>query len=242
MKQAWSGARPSSGLIWSAIFLSLAFVFLPKPLNAQRLAQSLDANWHSVTHYLDLMCDLLLVRRLPPWASNEGKRLVKSPKIYVRDSGLLHVLLGLNSLDAVLGHPVAGASWEGFVIEALLAEARDNARAFFYRTHAGAEIDLVLEIAPGRRWAIEIKKSTAPTIGKGFTVAADDIKAERRIVVHKGEHVFRCVAVLRPCLCWKRSRRYRQKVEREVRSRQAHRQTPSRKIVWKYTLRKNALT
>lgn len=159
-------------------------------LNAQRLAQSLDANWHSVMHYLDLMCDLLLVRRLPAWASNEGKRLVKSPKIYVRDSGLLHVLLGLHSLDAVLGHPVAGASWEGFVIEALLAAVRDTARAYFYRTHAGAEIDLVLEFAPGRRWAIEIKKSTVPTVGKGFTVAADDIKAERRIIVHKGEHIF----------------------------------------------------
>lgn len=155
-------------------------------LNAQRLAHSLDANWHSVMHYLDLMCDLLLVRRLSPWARNEGKRLVKSPKVYVRDSGLLHSLLGLGSLNDVLGHPVAGASWEGFVIEALIAAALTATRAYFYRTQAGAEVDLVLEFSADRRWAIEIKKSSAPTIGKGFTIAADDLSAERRIVVHKG--------------------------------------------------------
>jgi predicted AAA+ superfamily ATPase len=155
-------------------------------LNAQRLAHSLDANWHSVMHYLDLMCDLLLVRRLSPWARNEGKRLVKSPKVYVRDSGLLHTLLGLGSLNDVLGHPVAGASWEGFVIEALIAAAPTATRAYFYRTQAGAEVDLVLEFSADRRWAIEIKKSSAPTIGKGFTIASDDLSAERRIVVHKG--------------------------------------------------------
>ncbi len=159
-------------------------------LNAQRLAQSLDANWHSVTHYLGLMCDLLLVRRLSPWARNEGKRLVKSPKIYVRDSGLLHALLGVGTLNDLLGHPVAGPSWEGFVIEALIAAAPMATRACFYRTQAGAEIDLVLEFTADRRWAIEIKKSSVPGIGKGFTIAADDLAAERRIVVHKGGHSY----------------------------------------------------
>lgn len=159
-------------------------------LNAQRLAHSLDANWHSVMHYLDLMCDLLLVRRLSPWARNEGKRLVKSPKVYVRDSGLLHALLGLGTLNDVLGHPVAGASWEGFVIEALIAAAPTATRAYFYRTQAGAEVDLVLEFTADRRWAIEIKKSSAPTIGKGFTIASDDLAAERRIVVHKGDETY----------------------------------------------------
>ncbi len=159
-------------------------------LNAQRLAQSLDANWHSVMHYLDLMCNLLLVRRLPPWTRNEGKRLVKSPKVYVRDSGLLHSLLGLNDIDAVLSHPVAGLSWEGFVIEALIAAAQDKAQAYYYRTASGAELDLVLEFSLDKCWAIEIKKSMAPTFGKGFTVAANDIRAERRIVVHKGTESF----------------------------------------------------
>ncbi len=159
-------------------------------LNAQRLAKSLDANWHSVMHYLDLMCDLLLVRRLAPWARNQGKRLVKSPKTYVRDSGLLHALLGLHELNDVLGHPIAGASWEGFAIEALIAAAPMGVQPYFYRTHAGAEIDLVLELTPERRWAIEIKKSSAPSLGKGFTVAANDIQAERRMIVHKGDHAF----------------------------------------------------
>lgn len=159
-------------------------------LNAQRLAQSLDKNWHSVMHYLDLMCDLLLVRRLPPWARNAGKRLVKSPKVYVRDSGLLHALLGLGSLHAVLGHPVAGPSWEGFVIEALIAAAPTATRAFFYRTQAGAEADLVLEFTADQRWAIEIKKSSAPTLGKGFAIASADLAAQRRIVVHQGDESY----------------------------------------------------
>ena len=159
-------------------------------LNAQRLAQSLDADWKTVTRYLDLMCDLLLVRRLPPWQRNEGKRLVKSPKVYVRDSGLLHALLGLKNLNDVLGHPVAGASWEGFVIEALISAAPQGTRAYHYRTQAGAEADLVLEFSPDRRWAIEIKKSSAPTVGRSFTVSSDDLKAGRRILVHKGPETF----------------------------------------------------
>jgi uncharacterized protein len=159
-------------------------------LNAQRLAQSLDADWHTVTRYLDLMCDLLLVRRLAPWQRNEGKRLVKSPKVYVRDSGLLHALLGLKNLNDVLGHPVAGASWEGFVVEALIAAAPQGTRFYHYRTQAGAEADLVLEFSPDRRWVVEIKKSSAPTIGRSFTVSSDDLEAERRILVHKGAETF----------------------------------------------------
>ncbi len=159
-------------------------------LNAQKLAQSLGADWHSVMHYLDLMCDLLLVRRLPPWGREQRKRLVKAPKVYVRDSGLLHSLLGLSDIEAVLSHPVAGLSWEGFVIEALIAAARDKAQAFNYRTASGAELDLVLEFTTGKCWAIEIKKSSVPQVGKGFTVSANDIGAERRIVVHKGAETY----------------------------------------------------
>lgn len=159
-------------------------------LNLQRLAHSLDANWHSVNHYLGLLSDLLLVRRLAPWSVNLGKRLIKSPKIYVRDSGLLHSLLGLNSIDQVLSHPVAGTSWEGFVIEALIAVSPPSAKPYFYRTVVGAEIDLVFEFDNGERWAIEIKKSTAPSVGRGFWTAAEDIQASRRILVHKGVETF----------------------------------------------------
>lgn len=158
--------------------------------NARRLGNSIDVNNQSAARYLEALADLLLVRRLSPWFVNHGKRLVKAPKIYVRDTGLLHALLGLRDLEAVLGHPVAGASWEGLVIETLLAAAADKAQGFFYRTHAGAEIDLVLEFSTTRRWAIEIKKSSAPSVGRGFTVACTDIDAERRLVVHKGKEGF----------------------------------------------------
>ena len=158
--------------------------------NGHRLAQSLGVGWHAVAHYLDLLVDLLLVRRLQPWTANIGKRLVKSPKIYLRDSGLLHSLLNLPTLNDVLGHPVAGASWEGFALEAILAAAPDGAKAYFYRSAAGHEIDLVLELAASRRWAYEFKKSLSPAVEKGFHIACADIKAERRILVYSGHESY----------------------------------------------------
>jgi len=155
-------------------------------LNAQRLAASLGVTWHTAAHYLDLMVDLLLVRRLQPWAANTGKRLVKSPKVYVRDSGLLHTLLGLPTLDDVLGHPVAGPSWEGHAIEAILAAAPASARAYHYRSAVGHEIDLVLEFSASRRWALAFKKSSAPHVEKGFHIACEALRAERRFLVYPG--------------------------------------------------------
>jgi uncharacterized protein len=160
-------------------------------LNASRLAASLEVSSPTVSRYIDLLADLLLVRRLPPLIANVGKRLVKSPKVYVRDSGLLHALLSLRSLPEVLGHPVAGSSWEGFVLESLLAVAPDDASASFYRTAAGAEVDLVLDL--GRklgRWAIEIKRTVAPSVSKGLRVAIEDLKPDRTFIVHGGEKVF----------------------------------------------------
>lgn len=156
-------------------------------LNANRLAQSLGVNWHTVSHYLDLLVDLLLIRRLPPWTANTGKRLVKAPKIYLRDSGLLHALLNLPSSDDVLGHPVAGASWEGFALEALLAAAPPGSKPYFYRSASGHEIDLVLELTASKRWAFEFKKSLSPTVERGFHVAAADIKVERRFLIYPGQ-------------------------------------------------------
>jgi hypothetical protein len=160
-------------------------------LNAQRLAQSLGVSWSSVSHYLDLMSDLLLLRRLKPWSANTGKRLVKQPKVYLRDSGLLHALLNLPALDDVLGHPVAGESWEGFAIEAILAAAPSGTKPYFYRSATGHEIDLVLEFSGTRRWAIEIKKSSAPTIERGFHVAAADIAAKRKLLVYSGTEAYK---------------------------------------------------
>ncbi|MFM9954080.1 MAG: ATP-binding protein [Opitutaceae bacterium] len=159
-------------------------------LNAASVAGAIGVSGQTVGRYLDLMVDLLLVRRLPPWSKNAGKRLVRSPKVYVRDSGLVHALLGLRDLEAVLGHPVTGGSWEGFVIENLLAAAPSGTSACFYRTAVGAEIDLVLDLPPKERWAIEIKRSSAPVLSKGFYLGCGDIKATRRMVVHAGEDTF----------------------------------------------------
>ncbi|MDP1613216.1 MAG: DUF4143 domain-containing protein [Sulfuritalea sp.] len=124
----------------------------------------------------------MLVRRLPAWHGNAGKRLVRAPKVYVRDSGIVHALLGLADMEAVLAHPVAGASWEGFVIEQLLAAA-PAAEASFYRTSHGAEADLVLSFKSGETWVVEIKRSSAPTVSRGFHLAAADVNAARKLLV-----------------------------------------------------------
>ena len=157
------------------------------PLNAAQLARGLAVDGKTIARYLDLLVDLLLVRRLSPLHANVGKRLVKSPKVYIRDSGIVHTLLGLNDRDAVLGHPVAGGSWEGFVLENLLAVAPERVKAWFYRTAAGAEVDLVLEMPSGSRWAIEIKRGLAPKLDKGFHHAREDLEPERSFVVYSGD-------------------------------------------------------
>lgn len=156
-------------------------------LNVSRLATALAVSAPTVGRYIDLLADLLLVRRLTPCHANVGKRLVKSPKVYVRDSGLVHALLGLENLDDIAGHPVVGASWEGFVIENLAAAAPMGTTASFYRTAAGAEIDLILDLPKRRRWAVEIKRGLSPRIDKGFHLACEDLKPTRRFVVYSGD-------------------------------------------------------
>lgn len=160
-------------------------------LNASRLAASLEVSSPTVSRYVDLLTDLLLVRRLPPFLPNVGKRLVKAPKVYVRDSGLVHALLGLPTVDALLSHPVAGPSWEGFVLESLLAAAPSEALASFYRTAAGAEVDLVLELGgTAGTWAIEIKRTAAPVVSRGMREALADLVPTRSFVVHAGDAAF----------------------------------------------------
>ena len=160
-------------------------------LNAASLARGLGVDGKTTQVYLDLLVDLLLVRRLPPWRSNVGKRLVKSPKTYVRDSGIAHALLGVGSKEELVGHPVVGPSWEGFVIESLLGIAPERAEATFYRSSGGAEVDLVLQM-PGRApWAVEIKRSLAPRPSRGFHSACEDIGPEARFVVYPGEGRYR---------------------------------------------------
>jgi predicted AAA+ superfamily ATPase len=151
-------------------------------LDQSKLASALAISGQTVGRYIDLLCDLMMVRRLPAWSGNVGKRLTRTPKVYVRDSGLVHALLGLQELDAVLSHPVAGSSWEGFVVEQLITAA-PTAQASFYRTSNGAEVDLVLEFRDGQRWVIEIKRSSAPRVSRGFYVAATDLSAVRKLLV-----------------------------------------------------------
>ena len=159
-------------------------------INFSQLAANLDVNGKTVSHYLDILVDLLLVRRLEPWHANVKKRLVKSPRFYIRDSGILHRLLGIPGYEALLSNPVVGKSWEGFVIENILSVLPGTAEAYFYRTAAGAEIDLLLRLSSSELWAIEIKKGTAPKITRGFHQACEDVQATQKYVVYGGGDEF----------------------------------------------------
>ena len=159
-------------------------------LNAAHLARNLDVSGVTIGRYLDLMTDLLLVRRLKPWTANVGKRLIKSPKIYVRDSGITHALLNIPDYNSLLGHPVVGGSWEGFVIENILAVVPSRVQPYYFGTPRGAEIDLILEFPGGTKWAIEIKRNSAPSVSRGFYSGCEDIKADKRFVVYSGLESF----------------------------------------------------
>jgi predicted AAA+ superfamily ATPase len=159
-------------------------------LNAAHLGRNLEVSGVTIGRYLDLMTDLLLVRRLKPWTFNMGKRLVRSPKIYIRDSGITHALLNIDTYNNLLGHPVVGGSWEGFVLENIMSVAPTGMQPFYYGTPGGAEIDLVLEFSGSEKWAIEIKRRSSPSITKGFHIACEDIKPERRYVVYSGKDRF----------------------------------------------------
>lgn len=140
-----------------------------------------------------MLVRLQLVRCVPPWHNNLGKRLIKTPKTYVRDSGLVHALLELQRLDHVLGHPVAGHSYEGMVVESILQAAGPRYAAHFYRTQDGAEIELVLSRGNRPEIGIEVKRSSAPSPQKGFAIACYDLSITQRYVVYpgNGQHAHR---------------------------------------------------
>jgi len=148
-------------------------------VNFSQLAGNLEVDGKTVSHYLDILVGLLLVRRLEPRYANVKKRLVKSPRFYIRDSD-----------DALLSNPVVGKSWEGFAIENILSVLPGGAEVYFYRTAAGAEIDLLLRFSSRDLWAIEIKKGTAPKITRGFHQACEDVQATQKIVVYGGDDEF----------------------------------------------------
>ncbi len=158
--------------------------------NASKLASSLGVKSVTISRYLDLMVDLLLVRRLEPWFGNVKKRLVKSPRIYLRDSGIVHTLLQIPNYEVLLGHPIFGKSWEGFVIENVISTLPFGVNPNYYRTSAGAEIDLVLEFGLEEYWAVEIKASRTPKLKKGFHLACEDLNVKEKFVIYPGEEKF----------------------------------------------------
>lgn len=159
-------------------------------LNVAQLARNLGVDPKTAGSYLDLLVDLLLVRRLPAWHANLGKRLVKSPRVYVRDTGLVHALLGIPDRETLLAHPVIGQSWEGMVIENLLAAAPEGVQGYFYRSSGGAEIDLLLGWPGGELWAIEIKRSLAPKVERGFHEACADLAPARKWLIYPGSESY----------------------------------------------------
>ena len=155
-------------------------------LNYSKLGANLEVDGKTITHYLDILVELLLVRRLEPWYENVKKRLIKSPRYYIRDSGIVHRLLGITDYDSLLTNPVLGKSWEGFVIENILSILPNDIESYYYRTSSGTEIDLVLKLSNQERWAIEIKYGIAPKIKPSFHHAASDIKATKKFIVYSG--------------------------------------------------------
>lgn len=159
-------------------------------VNHSTLANNLDIQRATVHQYLDVLCDLLLIRRIEPWYSNVKKRLIKTPRYYIRDSGIVHRLLGIRNYQELLSNPVLGKSWEGFVIENIHSVLPFAAETFFYRTAAGAEIDLVIKLAANEIWAIEIKHGIAPKLSKHFIQTCDDVGATEKFVIYGGDKAF----------------------------------------------------
>ena len=159
-------------------------------VNYSKLGSSLGVSYHTVKNYLDILTSAFVVRELQPWFGNTKKRLVKSPKVYLRDTGLTHRLLRIGDYDDLLGHPAAGASWEAFVIENIVRELSDAWDCSYYRTNSQAEIDLVLEGPRGIVRAVEIKFSSAPKLSRGFYSACEDIGATEKFVIYFGSERF----------------------------------------------------
>jgi predicted AAA+ superfamily ATPase len=159
-------------------------------LNMSSLGKSLEVDHKTIRFYLDTLTDFYMVRQLPPWSGNSKKRLVKSPKVYIRDSGILHRLLNISDYETLLGHPLLGASWEGFVLESIISSLSSKWQYSYYRTATQAEIDLVLEGPKQQTIAIEIKRTSSPKLAKGFHLACEDIKATKKFVVYTGADRF----------------------------------------------------
>lgn len=159
-------------------------------LNASSLATNLNISGQTVGRYIDLLVDLFLLRKIKPWFENTGKRMIKSPKLYVRDSGILHALLNIQDYETLLSHPVVGMSWESFVIDNVLSQLPENAEVYFYRTARGAELDLLIQTPDKKRIAIEIKAGSVPKLKRGFYEACKDVNPTHAYVVYMGNEKY----------------------------------------------------
>jgi predicted AAA+ superfamily ATPase len=174
LRRFWTMIAHSHGQLW----------------NASKIAGSLGISAPTVMSYLDILEETFIVRQLRPYYSNIKKRLIKSPKVYIRDSGLLHALLNISTLDDLHGHPSLGSSWEGFVVEQILTILPERWQAYFYRTGAGAEIDLVLFDGKHKSVAVEIKYSVSPKLERGFWNAYEDLSCKKGFVLYPGEESY----------------------------------------------------
>ena len=171
-------------------FLTMVAHFHGQTWNGAELARAMGVSQPTVRRYLDTLVATFLVRVLPPWAENLSKRQVKSPKVYVADTGLLHLLLGAESRDDLLGNPKVGASWEGFALgEVVRRLAARREECFFWATHAGAELDLLV-VRGNRRWGFEFKRTSSPKVTKSMRVAAEDLRLDELVLVHAGRESF----------------------------------------------------
>ncbi|MBY5952350.1 MAG: ATP-binding protein [Cyclobacteriaceae bacterium] len=171
-------------------FWTMLAHFHGQQANLSDIGKSLEVSHTTARTYLDILQDFFMIRQLQPYSGNTKKRLIKSPKIYIRDSGLLHSLLSIHSFDQLLGHPILGASWEGFVAENILNSISNQWKASYYRSSNQSEIDLILEKGNQEIWAVEIKRSVYPTLSSGFHRACEDIGATRKMVVYSGNEQF----------------------------------------------------
>jgi len=174
LRRFWTMLAHSHGQLW----------------NGNKIANSLGVSAPTARRYLDILEGTFIIRQLQPYYANIKKRLIKSPKIYIRDSGLLHALLRIQTLDDLQGHPFIGSSWEGFVIEQVISHLPTNQEVFFFRTNAGAEIDLLFFDRKNRPIAIEIKYSMSPVLSRGFWNAFEDLSCKNGFVVYPGNEMY----------------------------------------------------
>ena len=159
-------------------------------VNYHKIAVNLEVDRKAVNHYIDILIDLLLIRRIHPLHANVKKRLIKPPRYYVRDSGILHRLLDIGSYDSLLSNPILGKSWEGFVIENIHSVLPRFCETYFYQISAGSKIDLVIKMPNAEVWAVEIKYGVAPKLSKHYSRTCDDIGATQKYVVYSGDDEF----------------------------------------------------